>query len=46
MVIVNLYFPLWLIFSIYAVVAGVKSFKGKIFRYLAIGRIIEKRVYG
>lgn len=43
--ILNLYFPLWLFFSIYAVVAGVKSFKGKIFKYLIIGRIIEKRLY-
>ena len=43
--IMNLYFPLWLFFSIYAIVAAVKSFKGKIFRYLIIGKIIEKRVY-
>ena len=43
--IMNLYFPLWFIFAIYALVAGVKSFKGRIFRYLIIGRIIEKRVY-
>ncbi|NQT67699.1 MAG: DUF4870 domain-containing protein [Actinobacteria bacterium] len=43
--IMNLYFPLWIIFSIYAVVAAVKSFKGKIFRYLIIGKIIEKKVY-
>ena len=43
--IMNLYFPLWLFFSIYAVVAAVKSFKGKIFRYLIIGKIIEKRVF-
>ena len=43
--IMNLYFPLWLIFSIYAIVASVKSFKGKIFNYAVIGRIIEKKVY-
>jgi len=43
--IVYLYFPLWIIFVIYAVVAAVKSFKGRIFRYLIIGRIIERRVY-
>jgi uncharacterized membrane protein len=43
--IVYLFFPLYIIFMIYAVVAGVKSFKGKIFRYLIIGRIIERRIY-
>jgi len=43
--VMNLYFPLWLIFAIYAVVAAVKSFKGRIFRYLIIGRIIERRIY-
>ena len=43
--IMNLYFPLWFFFSIYAIVAAVKSHKGKIFRYLIIGKIIEKRVY-
>ena len=43
--VMNLYFPLWIIFAIYAVVAAVKSFRGKIFRYLIIGRIIERRVY-
>jgi uncharacterized Tic20 family protein len=43
--VMNLYFPLWIIFAIYAAVAGAKSFKGRIFRYLIIGRIIEKRVY-
>jgi len=42
--ILNLYFPLWFFFSIYAIVAAVKSFKGKIFRYIIIGKIIEKRV--
>ena len=46
MVIMNFYFPLWFIFSIYAIVAGIKSFRGKKFRYLIIGKIIEKRVYG
>ena len=43
--IMNLYFPLWFFFSIYAIVAAVKSYRGKIFRYLIIGRIVEKRVY-
>ncbi|GAH21946.1 unnamed protein product, partial [marine sediment metagenome] len=28
-----------------AVVAAVKSYKGRIFRYLIIGKIIEKMVY-
>jgi len=45
MVIINFYFPLWFFFSIYAIVAAIKSYKGKIFRYLVIGKIIEKRVY-
>ena len=43
--IINLYFPLWFFFSIYAIVAAVKSYRGKIFRYLIIGKIVEKRVY-
>lgn len=43
--VMNLYFPLWILFAIYAIVAGVKSFKGRLFRYWIIGRIIEKRVY-
>jgi len=43
--IMNLYFPLWLFFSIYAIVGGIKSFKGKAFKYLIIGRLIEKRIY-
>jgi uncharacterized Tic20 family protein len=43
--IVNFYFPLWFIFSIYAIVASVKSFRGKRFKYWIIGRIIEKRIY-
>ncbi len=43
--VMNLYFPLWLIFSIYAAVAAIRSFKGKIFRYIIIGRFVEKRVY-
>ena len=43
--IMNLYFPLWLFFSIYAIVAAVKSYRGKRFRYLIIGKIVEKRVY-
>ncbi len=43
--VMNLYFPLWLIFSLYAVVAAIRSFKGKIFRYIIIGKLVEKRVY-
>ena len=43
--VMNLYFPLWCFFSIYAIVAAVKSYRGKIFRYLIIGKIVEKRVY-
>lgn len=43
--IMNLYFPLWFFFSIYAIIAAVKSYRGKIFRYLIIGKIVEKRVY-
>ena len=43
--IMNLYFPLWFFFSIYAIVAAVKSYRGKIFRYLIIGKIVKKRVY-
>ena len=45
MVFMFMYFPLWLIFGIYAVVAAVKSFKGKIFKYAIIGRIFERKVY-
>jgi len=45
MVFMFMYFPLWLIFGIYAVVASVKSFKGNIFRYAIIGRIFERKVY-
>jgi uncharacterized Tic20 family protein len=45
MVIVYLYFPLYIIFVVYAAVAAVSSFKGRIFRYLIIGRIIERRIY-
>ena len=43
--VMNLYFPLWFFFSIYAIIAAVKSYRGKIFRYLIIGKIVEKRVY-
>jgi uncharacterized protein len=45
MVFMFMYFPLWIIFGIYAVVASVKSYKGNIFKYAIIGRIIEKKVY-
>ncbi len=42
---IYLFIPLWFIFAIFAITAAVKSFKGKIFRYLIIGRIVQKRVY-
>ncbi len=45
MIFMFLYFPLWFFFAVYAVVAAVKSYKGRIFRYLIIGKIIEKMVY-
>jgi len=45
MIFMFLYFPFWFVFAIYAVVASVKSFKGKVFRYAIIGKIIEKRIY-
>jgi len=45
MIFMFLYFPLWFFFAVYAVVAAVKSYKGKVFRYLIIGKIIEKKVY-
>ena len=45
MVFMFMYFPLWLIFGIYAVIASVKSFKGKIFGYAIIGRIFERKIY-
>ncbi len=45
MVFMFMYFPLWTIFSIYAVIASVKSYKGRIFGYAIIGRIIKRKVY-
>ena len=45
MVFIFMYFPLWIIFGIYAAVASAKSFKGRIFKYAIIGRIIERKVY-
>ena len=45
MVFMFMYFPLWIIFGIYAVVASIKSFKGSIFKYAIVGRIIERKVY-
>lgn len=45
MIFMFLCFPLWFFFAVYATVAAVKSYKGRIFRYLIIGKIIEKRVY-
>ena len=45
MIFMFLFFPLWLIFGIYAVVASVKSYRGKIFKYAIIGNIIKRKVY-
>ena len=45
MVFMFMYFPLGIIFGIYAAVASAKSFKGRIFKYAIIGRIIERKVY-
>ena len=45
MVFMFMFFPLWIIFGIYAAVASVKSYKGKMFKYAIIGRIIERKVY-
>jgi len=45
MIFMLLYFPLWFFFAVYAIVAAVKSYKGRIFRYLIISKIIEKKVY-
>ena len=40
-----LYFPFWVIFIIYAIVGAVLSYRGKIFRYILIGKIIENKIY-
>jgi uncharacterized Tic20 family protein len=45
MVFMFMFFPLWIIFGIYAAIASVKSYKGKMFKYAIIGRIIERKVY-
>ena len=45
MVFMFMFFPLWIIFGIYAAVASVKSYRGKMFKYAIIGKIIEKKVY-
>jgi uncharacterized protein len=45
MIFMFMFFPLWIIFGIYATVASVKSYKGKIFKYAIIGRIIQRKVY-
>jgi uncharacterized protein len=45
MVFMFMYFPLWIIFGIFAVIASVKSYNGNIFKYAIIGKIIEKKVY-
>lgn len=45
MVFMFMYFPLWLIFGIYSVIAAIKSYRGKIFKYLVIGRVFEKKIY-
>ncbi len=43
MIFMFLYFPLWFFFAVYTIVAVVKSYKGRIFRYLIIDKIIEKK---
>jgi uncharacterized Tic20 family protein len=40
-----LYFPIWFIFIIYAIVGAILTYKGKIFRYILLGKIIENKVY-
>ncbi|MBE3115041.1 MAG: DUF4870 domain-containing protein [Actinobacteria bacterium] len=45
MIFMFLYFPIWFFFAVYAIVAAVNSYKGRIFRYLIVGKIIEKKVY-
>lgn len=45
MALMFLFIPFWIIFTVYAIIAGVKSFHGQKIRYAIIGRIIEKRVY-
>ncbi len=45
MIFMFMFFPLWVIFGIYAAVASAKSFNGKIFKYAIIGGIIERKVY-
>ena len=43
--IMNLHFPFWLIFAIFGIVASVKSFRGNVFKYPVIGRIIKNKVF-
>ena len=45
MVFMFMFFPLWIIFGIYAAIASVKSYKGKMFKYAIIGHIIQRKVY-
>ncbi len=45
MVFMFMYFPLGIIFDIYAVIASVNSYKGKMFKYAIIGRIIQKKMF-
>jgi uncharacterized Tic20 family protein len=45
MIIMFLYFPLWLVFGVYAVVAAVKSFKSELFKYVLIGKIVKRKIY-
>ena len=45
MVFMFMFFSLWIIFGIYAIVASVKSYMGKIFKYALIGNIIKRKVY-
>jgi len=45
MIFMFLYFPIWFIFSVYALIGSILSYKGKNFKYIVIGRIIENKVY-
>jgi len=44
MVFFFLYFPIWFVFIIYAIIGGVLSYQGKIFKYILIGKVIEKKL--
>jgi len=45
MIFMFIFFPLWIIFGIYAAIASIKSYQGKIFKYAVIGSIIQRKVY-